>query len=202
MAPLLKHVRQYVVKGFLALIPLALSVFAIRLLYELIDNKLMGWIDQVIGRSIPGLGIVFLIIILYLLGIMASNFLGAKAIGLIEKITDKIPLLKTTYNIGKQISNALTLPERQLFKKVVLIDFLKQGMWTVGFVTGELTNEDTKEKLLKVYVPTPPNPTSGTIVIVKKEETQDPGWTIDEALKMIVSAGIIGPEKIKIKSEK
>ena len=113
------------------------------------------------------------------------------------KITGYIPLIRTTYQVGKQLGNTLSLPERQVFRKAVLVDYLKPGIWTIGFVTGEIIDrKNNNEKLLKVFVPTPPNPTSGTMVVVSESQTRDPGWTIEEAIRSVLSGGIIGPDEI------
>ena len=90
-----------------------------------------------------------------------------------------------------------SLPEKQVFKKAVFVEYLKPGMWTLGFVTGTLLDKKNKERLLKIFVPTPPNPTSGTMVVVRESQTRDPGWTIEQALNAVLSAGIIGPEEIE-----
>ena len=192
------HLKRYVLRGTLAIIPLALSAFVIRLLYVGIDKRVMGMIDHFIGFSIPGLGILLVLLILYLIGIIASNLVGKQFFSWLERISKKIPLINTTYQVGKQLSDTLCLPEKLVFRKVVLVDFLKPGIWTVGFVTGTIIDrKNSNEKLLKVFVPTPPNPTSGTMVIVKESETRDPGWTIEEAMRAVISGGIIGPNEIK-----
>jgi len=197
MKKILNHLKTYIFRGFLAIIPLALSAFVVQLLYVGIDQRFMRLIERFIGFSIPGLGIFFLLVILYLLGFVASNVIGKKIFKLIEGITGRIPLIKSTYQIGKQLSTTLTLPEKQLFKRVVLVDYLKPGIWTIGFVTGIIIDrKNENQKLLKVFVPTPPNPTSGTMVVVRESETRDPGWSIEEALKAVISGGIIGPTEI------
>ena len=102
------------------------------------------------------------------------------------------------YQVGKQLSATLSLPERQVFKRAVLVEYLKPGMWTVGFVTGMVVDRSqNNETILKVYIPTPPLPTSGTMVLVKQSQTRDPGWTVEEAMKVVISGGIIGPDYIK-----
>jgi uncharacterized membrane protein len=158
----------------------------------------MVLVDRAIGWSFPGLGILLMLVILYTVGLVASNVMGRQLLGIVERITDHIPLIKTTYKIGQQLSVTLSLPEKQVFKRAVLVDYLKPGIWTVGFVTGEVVDrKHGDEKLLKVFVPTPPNPTSGTMVLVKETQTRDPGWTIEEALKAVISGGIIGPNELK-----
>ena len=197
MMKFMNHIKRYIFRGTIAIIPLALTYVVLRFLYFAIDKRIMGVIDNFIGFSIPGFGLILILIILYIVGILASNIVGRQIFGLIERITNRIPLIRTTYQVGKQISVTLSLPEKQVFKRVVLVDFLKPGIWTVGFVTGEIIDtKNNNEKLLKVFVPTPPNPISGTMVIVRESETRDPGWTIEEAMKSVISGGIIGPDVI------
>jgi uncharacterized membrane protein len=192
-----RHLRKYVIRGFLAIIPLMLSVLVIHLLYVNVDKRVVRLVDQTIGFSFPGLGIIFSLAALYILGIVASNIIGKKTLGIIEKITDRLPFIKTTYQVGKQLADTLALPDKQAFKRAVLVDYLKPGIWTIGFVTGKIIDrKNNDEVLLKVFVPTPPNPTSGTMVVVKESETRDPGWTIEEAIRAVVSGGIIGPSEI------
>lgn len=197
MKSFLKHARKYILRGILALIPLALTYLVVRLLYLTIDKKIAHFIQQFTGISIPGLGIILLLIFLYFVGVIASNVMGQQLLNLLEKLTKKIPLINTTYQIGKQLSVTLSLPEKQVFKRVVLVDYLKPGIWTIGFVTGTVFDrKNGDQKLLKVFIPTPPNPTSGTMVLVREEQTRDPGWTIEEAMRTVISGGIIGPNEI------
>ncbi len=191
------HFKKYTIRGFLALIPLVLSYFVVQLLYVGIDQRIMAGLDEFIGVHIPGLGILLLLVAFYFLGLIASNMIGRKIFSLIEKITTRIPIIKTTYQVGKQLSTTLAVPEKQVFKRAVLVDFLTPGIWTIGFVTGTVIDHQNHDnRLLKVYIPTPPNPTSGTIVLVRESQTRDPGWSIDDAMKTVISAGIIGPNEI------
>lgn len=188
---------MYIFRGLLAIIPLGLSIIVIRIIYVVIDRRIIDALAQVIGYRIPGLGIVLVLVLLYFLGLVTSNVLGKRLLHAFENIFQRIPLIKTTYQVGKQISTTLSLPERQVFKKAVLIDFFKPGSRVIGFVTGTVNNEKTQEQLLKIFIPTVPNPTSGFLVIMKESETVDPGWSVDEAMKAVISGGIIGPETIE-----
>jgi len=196
MKAVLKHLKRYILRGLLAIIPLALSFFALRLLYVVIDKRVVGMVEKFFGFTFPGLGILLVLVTLYLLGLVASNVVGKQLFTSIEWIMNRIPLIKTTYQVGKQLSASLSLPEQQVFKRAVLVEFLKPGIWTIGFVTGTVVDREAGEALLKVFVPTPPNPTSGTMVVVKESQTRDPGWSVDDALKAVISGGIIGPTEI------
>jgi uncharacterized membrane protein len=198
MKRLLAHIKKYIFRGLLAVVPLFLTYLAIKLLYTAIDQRAVGLVDHFLGFKFPGLGILLVLVTLYILGLSASNVVGKKLFGLLGRITNHIPLIKTTYKVGQQLGATLSLPEKQVFKKALLVEYLKPGMWTIGFVTGEVVDRKSNdERLLKVYIPTPPNPTSGTMVVVRETQTRDPGWTIDEALQAVLSGGIIGPEELR-----
>ncbi len=198
MKSLFRHIRAYIFRGLLAVVPLALSFFSLKILYTAIDKRIMGMAEQIIGFTFPGLGVLLLLVILYVLGLVASNVIGRQIFGLAERIANRIPLVKTTYQIGRQLAVTFSLPEKQTFKRAVLVEYLKPGMWTIGFVTGTIIDKNNNdETFLKVFVPTPPNPASGTVVVVKESQTRDPGWSIEEALKSVISAGVIGPTEIK-----
>lgn len=196
MKTTLRHIKKFIFRGIIALIPLALSILVLRLLYIGIDQRIMHYLERFIGFRVPGLGILVLLLALYLVGVIASNIVGRRIFTSIERITQQIPIVDTIYQVGKQLSTTISLPERQVFKKVVMVEFLKPGMWTIGFVTGKIRDHQQKIELLKVYVPTPPNPTSGTIIFVQESQTRDPGWSIEETMKLVISGGIIGPTHI------
>ena len=198
MKSIFKHLKSYIFRGLLAVIPLALTSFAVKILYTTIDKRITGLIEEIIGFSFPGLGVLLLVAVLYLLGLIVSNVLGRQIFGLLDRIANRIPLVKTTYNVGRQLSSSFSLPEKQVFRRAVLVEYLTPGIWTIGFVTGTIVDKGTDEEvLLKVFIPTPPNPISGTMVVVRESQTRDPGWSIDEALKAVISGGVIGPTEIR-----
>ncbi len=198
MKIVMSHIKKYIFRGLLAVVPIFLTYLALKLLYTAIDQRAVGLVDRFFGFTFPGLGILLVLVALYILGLLASNVVGKRLFGLLGRITNHIPLIKTTYKVGQQLGATLSLPERQVFKKAVLVEYLKPGMWTIGFVTGEVVDRKSNdERLLKVYIPTPPNPTSGTMVVVRETQTRDPGWTIDEALRAVLSGGILGPEELR-----
>jgi uncharacterized membrane protein len=198
MKSLLKHLKTYMLRGLLAVIPLAMTALAIQILYTVIDRRVTGLVEKFIGFSFPGFGVILLLVVLYLLGLIVSNVVGRQLFRLVEGIANRIPLVKTTYNVGRQLSSTLSLPERQVFKRAVLVEYLKPGMWTIGFVTGTLIDRSNNDEvLLKVFIPTPPNPISGTMIVVRESQTRDPGWSVEQALKAVISGGVISPAEIK-----
>ncbi len=199
MKHFLIHIRIYILRGLLAIIPLLLCVVAIELLYRLIDKQIMRFLAQFIDiRQIPGLGVLLLLISLYIIGLIFSNVLGRQLFKFIDHIGDRIPIIKFIYGVGKQISDSLAVtdPEKQAFKKAILVNAFNGNGWMLGFVIGSIKDQEGEE-LFKVFVPTAPHPLTGIIFIVKPSQTLDCGWTVEEALKVIVSVGIISPERIK-----
>jgi uncharacterized membrane protein len=197
MKSLFRHIRTYILRGLLAIVPLALCFFSLKILYTVIDKRVTLMVEKFLGFTFPGLGVLLVLATLYVLGLIASNIVGKQFFGLIGRIANGIPLVKTVYQVGRQLTASLSLPGTQVFKRAVLVEYLKPGIWTIGFVTGKIVdNTHDGETLLKVSVPTPPNPTSGTMV-VRESETRDPGWSVEEALKSVISAGVIGPTEIK-----
>lgn len=197
MKDFLKHARSYIIRGVLAIIPLYLSYLAAKFIFLLVDKPVAVWVEKIFGFKIYGIGIVALLIILYFTGLLVSNVIGKRLFGIVEKIFNRIPILKTTYQVGKQLSDTFSLSEKQAFKKAVIVNCLNSGIYGIGFVTGTVFDHRTNETLVKVFVPTTPNPTTGFVFILKESDTMDPGWTIDEAIRLVISAGIIGPEDIR-----
>jgi len=199
MKKLFQHLRVYIFRGLLAMIPILLCVAAVRLLYVLVDKKVVALIDKFVEvRQIPGLGILLVLVCLYLIGIIVSNMVGRRFFNFIEDVSRRIPIIKAIYQVGRQVSDSFSDEEgKQTFKKVLLVDCNHNGVWTVAFVAGSIQNEQTHESLLRVFVPTVPNPTSGFIFLVKESQTIDPGWSVEEGIKMVVSGSIISPKEIK-----
>jgi len=193
------HIRTYILRGLLAIIPLLLCVAAIELLYRLIDKQIMHFLAQFIDiRQIPGLGILLLLISLYIIGLIFSNVLGRQVLKFIDYITEHIPIIKFIYGVGKQISDTLSVtdPQKQAFQKTVLVNVFDGKGWMIGFLTGHV-HDLNGEQLLKIFIPTAPHPLTGFILVVNSSQVMDCGWTVEEALKMIVSVGIISPESFK-----
>jgi len=197
MGSVFKHLKTHIFRGFLAIIPVGLSYLVIRFFYLAIDTRVTGIIEKFLGFRIPGLGILLVLIFLYLLGLATSHWLGRKAFSLIDRVTARIPLIKTIYTLGKQLAEALSTPGKQAFKRAVMIEHFRPGLWSVGFVTGVVVDKGKpEEKMVKVFIPTAPNPTTGFVVMVRESQLRDLSWTVPEAMNSIISGGIVGPEEI------
>ena len=137
---------------------------------------------------------MLLLVVLYLVGHVASNIFGKRLFDSMAHVIEKIPGIGTIYKLGRQLSGSLSPEDRQVFRRPVLVPYAAPNQWQIGFVTGTLRSKKTGEQLLKVFVPTPPNPATGLVYIVAESNVRDPGWTVEEALQTLMSGGIIGPE--------
>ena len=196
MRGIFKHLKTHIFRGLLAVIPLGLSYLVIRFFYLTVDARITKLIDRWLGFRSPGLGILIVLIILYLLGLAASHWAGRKAFGFVELVTTRIPLIKTVYTLGKQLADAVSLPEKGAFKRVVMVEHFRPGIWSVGFVTATFKDRDTGEDMFRVFIPTAPNPTSGFLVMLQSSQVKKGAWGVAEAMNSILSAGMVGREEI------
>ena len=199
MKNVLKHIQTYIFRGLLAIIPILLTTIAITLLYKLIDKRVMSFLEQYVEiRHIPGMGILLVLLSLYLIGIIFSNVMGRQIFIFIGQVSEKIPFIKFIYQIGKELSESFSAAsDKQAFQKVLLVKSLTHEGWMVGFLTGTVKDLSSGETLLRVLIPATHNPLLGYIIIVKADQTKEPGWTVEETLKAMVSVGIIFPAEIK-----
>jgi len=193
------HASIFIFRGLLAIIPLLLCFFIIRLLYVLIDKKIIMFVNKYLEvKEIPGLGIMLLLVVLYLIGLVVSNIVGKQAFRLLESLTQRIPLMKTVYGLGKQLSNSLSDDqEKKAFKKAILIKMHNDGPLIPGFVMGSLMSHATGENYLFVLAPAASHPWTGFVMVVKDSQIIDPGWSVEECLKIVLSVGIVTPKEMQ-----
>ena len=196
MQNIFRHIRIYILRGILAVIPLVFCAGAVALLYKLIDKKVMGFLDRFVDvRHVPGFGILLLLVFLFLIGLVVSSIFGRQMLGLIEYISTGIPGVKQIYSMSKQIGDAFASEQgKDIFKRVVLVNYPDVGQWTVALVAGHTRDQNTGEDWLKVYVPMA-HPLIGFMFLVQEKNVKDPGWSVEEALKMVVSFGLLTPKK-------
>ena len=191
--------KNYLITGIISLIPLAITYKIIETLFNLISGpgkKIINFIfpDQNMPFTVHITGFILTFLFIYVIGFIISNVLGTKVYGLFERILGKIPLVSYIYSTIKQITDTLTLSQKQTFKKVVYIEYPKSDIWTIALVTGE-SKDKTGTKYYHLFVPTTPNPTSGFMLYIKQENAIETKLTIDEGLKVVISGGMLGPEK-------
>ena len=207
-----QKLQKYLITGIMSIIPIALTYWIIKSLFLFFSGPgglIIGMIFPESLNSIYNianieiasplqkiLGFILTIIFLYVLGLVISNVLGKKLYKFFESILHKIPVVNRIYKSIKQITGALSGSNSKAFQKVVLIEYPRKGLWTICMVTGETMNNG--ELYYNVFVPTTPNPTSGYLLFVKASDTQKLDISVEEGLTIIVSGGMIGPEKINI----
>lgn len=190
--------KRYLIAGLLVWVPLGITFLVIKFLLDLMDRLLLllpvEWRPEtMLGFSIPGMGLVIAIAILLVTGVIVANLLGRTLLRLWESFLSQIPLVRTVYSSVKQILTSLLSTGSHSFRKVLLIEYPRKGIWTVCFQTGPAANEiqsHLEQESLTVFVPTTPNPTSGFIMIVAKEDTRELDMDIETALKLVMSLGI------------
>ena len=190
-----KKMRRQFLTGILVIVPLGATILILVWIFTSIDNILQPVIQLIVGRPVPGVGFGITILLIYLVGIIASNVGGKKLIKYGESLLAKIPVFRPLYSSIKQILESFSSPGKTGLVQTVLVEFPRKGMWTIGFITNESPTQSGKIQL-NIFIPTSPNPTSGFLQIASEEEVVRTDIPVDEALKMVVSAGKISPEEI------
>ena len=197
----MKHFRRYLVAGLLVWIPLGVTIFILRVLIGLMDRTLLLIPQQYrpeewFGFTIPGLGLILTLLVLLITGLLAANIVGRSMVGLWESMLDRIPVVRSVYSAAKNFAEIVFSDSGQSFKKVLLIEYPRKGVYSLAFQTatnlGEVQGR-TGEEMICTFVPTTPNPTSGYIIILPKKDIIELDMEIDEALKMIISLGVVVP---------
>lgn len=196
--------RKYFITGLLILVPLAITLWVLNLVISTMDQSLLllpeTWRPaHWLGHNIPGLGAILTLLIVFLTGLAARNFIGRRLVLLWEGLLTRIPVVKSIYSSVKQVSDTLFSPSGNAFRKAVLIQYPRQGSWTIAFLTGapggEVKNH-LQGDFISVYVPTTPNPTSGFFLMLPRADAIELDMSVDAALKYIVSMGVVAPEMV------
>lgn len=198
------HLRRYFIAGLLVWLPIVVTFVVLSWIVGTID-AIVDWLphawrpDALLGRRIPGMGVVMAVAIVFLTGLVAANVLGQRLIRLWEALIHRIPIVKSIYASVKQVSETLFSDTGQAFRTVVLVQYPRHGTWTIAFVTGEpapetVSNLNEHGRFLTVMVPTTPNPTSGFLLIVPARDVIPLDLSIDEALKYVISLGTLNPK--------
>ena len=185
-------IRARIVTGLAVIAPLALTAWVIHFLFTNIDGLLQPYLIDVIGRRIPGAGLLATLLVLYFVGLIVQNLGGRTLLYYAETVLLKLPFLKDIYSSSKTVMDTFTHPEGKGFKRVVAFEYPRQGTRAFGFVTNEVTLADgTRE--VAIFLPTTPNPTSGYLIFVPEENVEETTLAVEEAIKMIVSGGVVVP---------
>jgi uncharacterized membrane protein len=195
--------RRYLIAGLLVWIPLAITLWVLALVVELMDQSLLivparFRSDALLGFHLPGLGAILTLLILLATGAIAANFFGRRLLAFWESILGRIPIVRSIYGGVKQISDTLFSPDGKAFRRAVLVRYPHAGTWTVALVTGTPEHEVTDHlghEQVSVFVPTTPNITAGFFLIVPRSDTIELQMSVDQALKYIISMGVAEPPR-------
>jgi len=195
--------KRYLVAGLLVWVPLGITIWVLHFLVTTLDQTLLLFPegirpDDFLGFHIPGLGVLLSFAILFLTGVIAANFFGARLIRVWESLLGRIPVVKSIYSSVKQVSDTLLSDSGNAFRKALLVQFPHQDSWSIAFLTGTpapAVAQFLDEEHVSVYVPTTPNPTSGYFVMVPKSKVRELDMTVDEALKYVISMGVVSPRR-------
>ncbi len=206
---MMAYVRKYLISGLLVWLPIWVTILAIKFMVDILDSTLsllpvQYQPDTLIGYHIPGVGVVITMAIILTTGVIAANFLGKRIVELGDAVIARIPLVRTVYSGVKQVAQTLLTPGGQSFRKVFLVEYPHAGSWTIGFQTGDTASEvitaSNQNEMISLYVPTTPNPTSGFLLFFPKEKVLELNMSVDQALKYVISLGVVQPTYKVIKS--
>jgi uncharacterized membrane protein len=196
--------KRYLITGLLVLVPLVITIWVLRTLIGVMDQSLLllpnAWHPQVLfGANIPGLGTLLTIFIVLVTGVVATNFFGKRIIQFWEGVLARVPVVKSIYYSVKQVSDTLFSDNGQAFRKAVLVQYPRQGSWTIAFLTGQPGGDvanHLRGNYVSVYVPTTPNPTSGFFLMLLRADVIELDMSVDDALKYIISMGVVTPDNL------
>lgn len=193
--------RKWLFTGLLVIVPGVITIAVLNWIVGTLDQTLqilpLAWHpDKVLGFHIPGFGVLLTLLILLVVGATASNFAGRKLVQWGDRLVSRIPVVRSIYSSVKQVSDTLFSESGNAFRTAVLVQWPREGVWTVAFVTGAPNGEIAaylRDEFVSVYVPTTPNPTGGYFVMVRKSDCVELDMSVDSALKYIVSMGVVAP---------
>jgi uncharacterized membrane protein len=191
----MKKFRTIIVAGLLVWVPLGATIFVLRLLISLFGN-LDSWLSDQLNIPIAGIGILLALLVLLGTGLIAANYFGKRFVSFWESLLERIPLVRNIYSAVKRFAEIVLSDSSQSFSKVLLIEYPRKGLYSLSFQTSQDLGEvqgKTGEDLVCVFVPTTPNPTSGLILMVPKQDVIELDMGVEDALKMVISLGVVVP---------
>ena len=206
MLKILKRLRNFLISGLLFWIPLILSVIVIKFFLEFVNSLVpQEYLPEVIfdlDTTIPGSGVILVLVILIITGLLVTNILGRRLVSLWESLLNKIPGFRNIYNVLKKVSDTVLNSSTESFKKAYLIQYPNKGIWVIAFQSGDYRGQAESvigEEIINLFVPTTPNPTSGFFVLIPKKDALELDISVEEAFKLVISAGVVTPNSVKTK---
>lgn len=207
----MKRLQTFFVAGLIAITPAAVTYLVLRWLFLTMEGTFGGPIEDSIAKQIgvrlPGVGLVGTLLIILLVGVLATNLLGRRLLSYLEGWLQRLPLVRSVYTTLRQITDAFLQPDQNAFKRVALVEYPRRGSWAVGFITGEIRAsglglESTNDVAYNVFVPTTPNPTTGFLMVYEPEEVRLLDISVEDGLKLIISGGVLVPESLAPAAER
>ncbi len=189
-------------RGLVVLVPAVITLMVLRTLFDFVDGIISPLFDTLLRQHIPGLGFISMILLIYIVGVLSRNLIGRAIFKFLEKIMFTIPFARNIYSAMKDLFSAFGFGGKgRSFRQVVLVEYPRNGLWTIGFVTNEINiNSTTSPKeTTSVYIPNPPNPTSGMLVLVPRSQIQVLAMSVEDGLKLVLSGGIVTSGTITVK---
>jgi uncharacterized membrane protein len=190
--------KNYFLSGILVVIPIVITIFVVKAIFTFLDELLLPYLMPQLGYWVPGIGIIITFAGIYLIGILVTNFIGRKFVSLGEKIVLNIPVAKSIYGSVKQIMETFSFKTEDSGKKVVMVEYPKENVWSIGLINGEINHPASQEKLYNILIIAAINPTSGFFILVPQRKVVHLNISVEEAMKWIVSGGIVIPEQYKL----
>ena len=190
------HLRRAFVRGLFVMIPVVLTYMVLKLLFDIVDGVLQPLVEEAFGSRIPGLGLLSLAVLIYLVGLLVANVLGRRMVELMKKGLLGIPVVGNVYSTAGKLIDSFSGSSDMGFKRVVAIEHPRKGAWTLGFLTSFI-EEDPGKRMAIIYIPTAPMPNSGWVAILPIEEVYDTDLSIDTAMSLVLSGGITAPSQYK-----
>lgn len=195
-------IRKYFITGLLIWVPLAITLWVLNFIVSTMDKTLLllppTWRPlSLLHADIPGFGVILTLLIVFITGLLARNFIGQRLVKFWEGLLGRIPIVRSVYSSVKQVSDTVLSDSGQAFRKALLIQYPRPGIWTIAFQTGTPADEVRKLvplDMVAVYVPTTPNPTSGFFLMLPRTDVLELDMSVDEALKYVVSMGVVAPQ--------
>ena len=200
------RLRNYFLAGVIVVAPISITFFIVWQVVQVVDGNVQRMLpdrynpETYLPFSVPGLGVVLMVGLITLIGMLAAGFVGRTVMRTSEQILNRMPVIRSIYGTLKQIFETVFSHSSQSFREVVLIEYPRRGIWAIGFVTGHARGEiqaRVETELINVFLPTTPNPTSGFLLFVPREEVLRLDMSVEDGIKMVISSGIVAPEQAK-----
>ena len=200
--------KRYFITGLLIWAPLGITLWVLSFILGMMDQSIMllpnAWQPRaLVGFNIPGVGAVMTLLVVFITGLLTANFIGQRLVRWWEALLHRIPVVRSIYQSVKQISDTVFSPSGQAFRQAVLVQYPRQGSWTIGFLTGTPGGEIADrlgDNMVSLYVPTTPNPTSGFFLMVPKPDVLELDMSVEDALKYLISMGVVAPTTLPVKT--